>query len=608
MVRTDDTRGHSYMNAEYTSVIADFLAQFRAFCQSPKNDFTPEFEGTEQDRQLIETYKFINELMEEHVYIGQEPEEDEDFPLVVLERVDFQRSGCRRLFAKLGDQGSHADNIASEIARDSESERIVRLLLFSSYVVQSVVLTVVEAPSEDIAFDIFDALNTTGEPLTALETLKPHIVRFENTRIGSYIGSSSELEWEVIEENVIEPYSNPQTRVNETRDLVIGFAQYVDGQKIGRDLGMQRNTLRRYFFQASDRGEKVTTEFIKSLADFAEYKRHYWPPDKIDSLVGPVSERNEYDLLRLCLRFIRDASTSTTIPVLARYKLAFGEMDYERTFLEATKATAAFLAIRRAMTGSTDRIDSEFRDIMSGRHTAEGTGLCLGRDLSNPILSIADLKERYRDSLSRHRFKVEDKATWLSRACEIPLANQTSRVICRFLLLAAAHNAHPDQTNLGLSVREGFILSDEQDFMNHNTWTAEKYATLEHVAPDSPTSGGWDSLIYEHSDTRHTIGNLVLLPESENQSISNAAWAKKKLFYRALVAKTVDEREQSIDQAEGEGLEFGNKTRLLLEQQERLHMIESVARVDDWTVDLIRSRTENILSLAWDELSPWLFD
>ena len=100
----------------------------------------------------------------------------------------------------------------------------------------------------------------------------------------------------------------------------------------------------------------------------------------------------------------------------------------------------------------------------------------------------------------------------------------------------------------------------------------------------------------------------MLLPERENQSIGNASWDKKKLFYRALVAKTEPEREQAIHLAQQQGLTFGNRTLKLIKNQNRLHMLDPIAEVEDWTVDLIEARTENVLSLAWDRIAPWLFD
>ncbi len=156
------------------------------------------------------------------------------------------------------------------------------MLLFSSYLILYVVLTVVEAPSEDIAFDIFDALNTTGEPLTALETLKPHVVRFERDHGDGYSGSDSEHWWRVLEENVIDPYDTPDRRQRETKELVTGFAMYYVGEKIGADLNVQRNTLRNYFVQARHQDRDVASRIVRSLGNLAQFRRQYWDRDAID--------------------------------------------------------------------------------------------------------------------------------------------------------------------------------------------------------------------------------------------------------------------------------------------------------------------------------------
>ena len=101
---------------------------------------------------------------------------------------------------------------------------------------------------------------------------------------------------------------------------------------------------------------------------------------------------------------------------------------------------------------------------------------------------------------------------------------------------------------------------------------------------------------------------MVLLPERENQSIGNAPWDKKKLFYQALVAKTEEQRNRAVDKAEQQGLKFGKQTISLITVQDRLHMLDPIAEVEDWTAEVIEERTKNLLSLAWDRLSPWLFD
>ena len=104
-------------------------------------------------------------------------------------------------------------------------------------------------------------------------------------------------------------------------------------------------------------------------------------------------------------------------------------------------------------------------------------------------------------------------------------------------------------------------------------WVGPIYATLEHVAPDSKGSAGWDASIYHALNTHHKIGNLVLLPEKENDSIGNASWTKKKLFYRALMAETVEQRVEAMQLAASAGVQFGPKATSLIANQESLFML-----------------------------------
>ena len=609
MVRAHDTRGHFPGQSRYESDIADFLDQFGQYCRDQVNHFPST--ANNPDGHLLAMYRYISARIEQLVYLGKAADDDRDddeFEPPALSRSDFASVGCRNLFVKLNDLGSPSDidRVVSIVVSDPESEGLIRLLLFASYLIRSVVLTVVEAPSEDIAFDVFDALNTTGEPLTALETLKPHIIRFERQHGDGYPGSDSETWWRVLEENVLEPYDAPDQRQRETKELITGFALYYVGETVGSDLKDQRNTLRSYFTRAEQQDLDVARNIIRELGRMGQYRRQFWDKGAIDSLVGLQSQSEEYETLKLCLRFIADSNTSTVIPILARYWIEFDEMDTEQHYLRAVKAVTAFLVLRRAITGGTAGIDSDFRKIMSAVTGPDGNSLCLGPSMTNQILSIDELKSRLRTLLGSRRFAVTNKNGWLNRAREIPLGDEGSRAVCRFLLFAAAHNARIDVDQPGLLKAEGVISSDEIRFLNHGTWIRQRYATLEHVAP-AAMSGGWYPNIYARLATRHTLGTLVLLPEHENQSIGNAPWGKKRLFYRALVAKTDPERESAIQLAQQQGLRFGNRTLRLIRNQEQLHMLDPIAEVEDWTLELIEARTENVLSLAWDRIAPWLF-
>ena len=162
-----------------------------------------------------------------------------------------------------------------------------------------------------------------------------------------------------------------------------------------------------------------------------------------------------------------------------------------------------------------------------------------------------------------------------------------------------------DQENPGFLTREKVIPGDQLAYLNFSKWQDDKYATVEHVAPDSK-SGGWDEEIYRQPHTRHTIGNIILLPQKENSSVGNASWTKKKLFYRALVAETEPERNSQFEKAKKEGLTFKKQTIDLLNKQGRLDMLDPIAEVNQWTESIIKKRSKNILELAWDVIAPWL--
>ena len=610
MVRTIDYRGDSAAQSEYRSPIGRFLTKFSDHAVTQNPSFNP---GPVDDEapgsRVARSHRYICQELDSHLYSPTSQLSDqlsEDGPneeIGVVDKTDFARASFLRLFRRrdiYSNDESKRNRCASEIARSSEAAGLVRLVLFSSYVTQRVVLTRVEVQNEGDAFDIFDALNTTGEPLTALETCKPLIIQFENDRDG-YLGSQSKEDWESMEAKLAEAYGeDPAKQQIETKQMLTSFALFFDGHKLPLDLTHQRHYLRERFRRASALNADIARGFVRTLSEMSEYRLQYWDTKGIDGLGVSALEHEESDSLKLCLRFIADTNTSLAIPILARYWSEYGEYDKEKTFLSATRAVTAFLALRRSVTGGTGRIDSDFRRLMED--------LCIGPQLSNQILSVESLKAELRGFLTRPSIGVKDKLSWMAKARDVEFGLVAPRPLCRFLLLAAAHNARPDESRPGLLTRSDIVEGADIDFFNHRNWVGQKYATIEHIAPETDPGHGWESRIYTRVATRQRIGNLLLLPERENQSIGNSTWQRKKLFYGALAARTKSERDALIDAAKSQGYRFGKKTQTLLQSQERLVMLDHLAHTKQWTAALIEERTENVLELAWDELSAWLFD
>ncbi|MCY3922250.1 MAG: DUF262 domain-containing protein [Chloroflexi bacterium] len=529
IIRTVDHRARSFRDAEYRSPVALLIAESWNKemsdpvlpVQSPPSD-----EATAL--RLEQNHRHITRILERYV-LGQEPDRsaDLDDEVTIVPQGLFRRRSCRSLFTTLRNHPDGTQNRFAETAATHETVAgLSRLVLFASYLTHNVILTRVETAKEEDALAIFDALNTTGEPLTALETCKPLVVSFEERERG-YVGSESEIRWTSMEIGLIDAFSEPAQRQKEIKELVTAFALYLSGERRSQDLVSQRRYMRQQFESSMRHSPDVARKFVRALEDLTSFRLQVWARTALPSLVFGDASPVEIDLLRLCLHFLVDMRTTLAMPILARYWVAGLEAGSSRDFVLATKAIAAFLAMRRSVTRGTAGIDDCFRGVMAGTASEGQAPLCLGDSADNPLLPLDALKASLLEMLSKEPIGVDDRDSWVSSAVTMPHGDTSTapRPLCRFLLLAAAGGARPEDRKPGLLSRADPTLGSETRFMLYENWVNQKYRSVEHIAPVSAPKDGWSRKIYENPTTKHLLGNLVLLPERENQSIGNASWS-----------------------------------------------------------------------------------
>ena len=596
-----DIRSAVRHEAQYESPIADYL--FR-FCQrvtgthGSEDDarvFGSDAEGFRERLEIISAW--TTDIKDESTGEALFPRTEKLFCAHEYRRVLFpwlqQRTDRIR------------DVLATVRGGDGDELRpLITLVGFGNYLLQRVAITMVIARDERYAFDIFGSLNSTGEPLTAIETFKPSVIRSEATGRARYEDSPSRHAFDQIEDHVrsIISYEDQQ---RESAELVVLLSLYVSGERLGLGLSRQRRYLRSVY-ETRASGIEAKRRFVRALAELAEFRRRFWTKD-VGRLSSQIRTAEDKEFGLMCVRLILDMRNSLAIPILCRYWVDSEKVGDESLFVNAAKAIAAFLVLRRGATGGTRGIDSDYRRVMShGSATALNSteGLCTGIEaMPAAVPDIPTLCAYLRGYLSLPRVGVSSKEDWLRRVAGSPLYRTAPVALCRFIVLAAAHNAVPDRER-GFLLRKG-RNNPEKDYMNLSTWGNADYSTIEHIAPQARTRG-WSEDIYESPDLVNSLGNLTLLPEKLNSSIGGKPWEKKRLLYKAAAAPTQEEVDEWSDEARRSGLDFGKKTINMLRRGRCLPVLSSVAAAESWDAEVISARTRNIAALVWDQLAPWL--
>lgn len=478
--------------------------------------------------------------------------------------------------------------------RSEHFDNLFRCAVLSSFMTNRIAATIIKGINENYAFSIFESLNTTGEPLTAFETFKPRVVAAET--LGAYERSDSKTCVDEIE-GYLNTYEAGKPRSDATRDFLISFAMAENGKKLTKRLADQRKYLKDCY-DIVENESKERGDFVRHLAYTSNFLGSAWKdPFNIPKLGNDATTGT----VRLCLSFLQSMKHSITIPVIVRFLSVAIDTNEESKIEElrqAIKAITAFSALRRAGTGATEGIDNEYRELM-----LQGDESTEFEPLARSLSTQPDVKALKRELKRRLTAKgLGNKEEWTRKASQVPIYVRNNHVT-RFILLAAHNDTAVDPNEPGL------VITGRANTLNcfdYEYWKDDSYLTVEHVAPQRPMAEGWDSNIYDDDSVVHTIGNLILAPNVENNVISNRSWKTKRVIYQALGARTPEQSRSYLaaisDELSGETIDQ------LVDQSRYLPLLESIGQKTsgDWDVPFIRKRSKRILELAWDKLFAWL--
>lgn len=483
------------------------------------------------------------------------------------------------------------------------------LMFYANYVLSRVVVTVVQGKNEDYAFTIFESLNTTGEPLTAFETFKPRVIA--SVELENYEQSEEKVLMDEIS-NYLSQYSAGKDLQKETMALLIDFFGAYEGRKVARRLADQRSALKLGFESAQDseNPEVEKLRFIQTMRDAANFRHYFWDAKNFNDIHKFINHLELSTTAKLCLTFLSDLKHTIVIPILTNFftQIVNAEDLEDKKlrlydFEEALKTTVAFSVLWRASRNGTGGIDNQYRELLSVTDMPSGLPPLSRKNLKDDIIDIELFKKEMRSRLFERKGALVNKAGFLSKAVDLPIYNINKKV-AKLLLLAAHHNTIEDTDNPGLLVKGKEALNS---CLTSEMYNDDTNLSLEHVAPQT-YSGGWDENIYTKDTLVHTLGNLILVSSKLNASLSNRVWNEKRILYRAVGAKTKEDANEILIEAQAkQNFDLRDSTKAVIEAQNYMPNLVALSKMEGrWDATWIEKRSRHLYSLAWDELVQWL--
>jgi hypothetical protein len=482
----------------------------------------------------------------------------------------------------------------------------LRILLLTKFLLERVALTQINAKDENYAFDLFDSLNSTGEPLTAFETFLPLVVMRET--VDKYAASESYQHMADVSQLLSSSDADIQ---KQTARLITAFLLSDCGLKVSNRHNDQRRELSRRY---DDLAETIDQRraMTRHLADTAVCYFKLWLEGELVRALDDAGSDDWDVAAQFCLRFMKSINHTIVVAPLSRYFATYrvgGDEGARAELIAASTAMCAFSVLWRAAHGGTDGIDGEYRRLMSSGIGGVMQPLARTKvETHDPrdVRSVGELKAALRSLLATSTnaaFTTEDE--WVNFSLKRPMYREQPE-LARFLLLTASHHAIPDADS-GLT-KDG-AEADHTNMITPVRWTDDRMATLEHIAPQKRgVDTAWDDSLYGDVDTIHSIGNLTLVPLETNVLLGNRPWTEKQVLYRALSAEGPDVTDQVFDDAEASGLGFPVDLRTAIRERRRhLPVLTAVANFSGvWNAEFTRERGEHLLRRAYKILNGWL--
>ncbi|HBQ98457.1 MAG: DUF262 domain-containing protein [Roseofilum sp. Belize BBD 4] len=485
---------------------------------------------------------------------------------------------------------------------------LVQVFAFSSYLLERCCFTVIRPTSQIRAFDMFQSLNATGTPLTAIETFKPLVVHVADVKSQEFRNSNFDKSLTKIED-LTRLQQNASAKNARTNDYLTLFSLTYEGKAVPKQFSIQRKWLIDKFqkscssIDGQDPSLEDQEKFMEQMGIVAEYyKKIIIPKNKTGNQSLPelnLISDSERKIAFFCLVYLNDANHKMAHTVLSRfYSLTVyhngRDDEQQKKFAIACKVIAAFFTLWRSALPNTG-LDATYRQLLYDK---------ISWQKGDSQLSLDVLKNHCQEALAEKQ--IGTQVSWKQKAMSYLRYDNNIQKVCKFALMITAHNTIPDPDETGL-MKIGRSESSP-DYQDSERWKKD-CKTIEHIAPQNPDLGSWDQDLYSNDGDYQKIGNLTLLPTNINSSASNKSWIEKWIYYSHLAETNLDELSKLKNIAQEKGVELNSETIKSLKEARYAHHIKPIVQVGQtgkWDKELVQKRTERICDILWKRMNQWL--
>jgi len=583
----------------YVSELSNFLGHFiRAYVD--KTAFPCLSKDKYGDSLLYKNGRRIESWLKKTVATAHEEQSEEEFATAfdILEHFsqdqlwDFERQDLVDIV--------NEHNITDKKSNSYILCELVQTLAVCHYLLDRCCFTIIQPTDDDWAFDMFQSLNATGTPLTAIETFKPTVVNTIDSTAGlQFKDSVSDRYFKKIEDFLSEANTAPQKN-KRTNDYLTSFFIAYDGRTMSTHFSYQRKVLHEVYTGLDTVDEKEI--FIKKMGNYAEFYKEWIGYDGKNNTAFPLIRKSkDSDFASMLVLFLKSSNHKMAITMLASMYDFLKEQhmqdgtddltdDEMKSLADIIKLIAGYYFLWRCAYSNAG-LDTTYREFFK----------------DNDDFTIEAVRTHVKEMLKKKG--IADVESWKRQAKQYLKYDSTGKDVIRLALIIAAHDTIKDDEHKGLikNGREGCST-----YLSIAKWLSTGLKTIEHIAPQTNKHDMWDEDLYDTNiKTYQSLGNLTLLPQDINSSVGNKGW-KEKLLYYQTVAENDPEKMASIrEKAHEMGIELNDSTVEILQSSEfnrHLASISSMKANDVWNKELVDKRTDVMLDIIWERVSKWVLE